>query len=279
MTTCNGQTLSYDADGNLIGDGANTYAWDARNHLTTISGGVSARFLYDPFGRRTEKMIGGTTTQFLYDGLNPVQELDGANPPNATAEMLTGVGIDEYFQRTDSSGAMAFLTDALGSTIGLTNSAGSLATNYTYDPFGATTMGGTSNANSYQFTGRENDGTGLYYYRARYYQPTFQRFVAQDPIGFAGGDPNLYGYAFESPTYWIDLLGLDVTVIEYSGAGVNGFGHLAVGVNDHTPVGLEGANAFYDALALFGATVPGLLTRSSDTPYGSISVDRVPGAA
>lgn len=42
-----------------------------------------------------------------------------------------------------------------------------------------------------KFTGRENDGTGLYFYRARYYNPTYQRFIAQDPIGFAGGDPNL----------------------------------------------------------------------------------------
>ncbi len=69
----------------------------------------------------------------------------------------------------------------------LTDSSGASQTQYAYDPFGNTTIGGASSTNSYQFTGRENDGTGLYYYRARYYSPTLQRFIAQDPIGFAGG--------------------------------------------------------------------------------------------
>lgn len=66
--------------------------------------------------------------------------------------------------------------------------------NYTYQPFGATTVGGSANANSYEFTGRENDGNGLYFYRRRYLSPTFQNFIAQDPIGFAGGDANFYAY-------------------------------------------------------------------------------------
>ena len=59
----------------------------------------------------------------------------------------------------------------------------------------------------YQFTGRENDGTGLYFYRARYYSPTFQRFVSQDPIGFAGGDANLYAYVYNNPANLIDPFG------------------------------------------------------------------------
>lgn len=113
--------------------------------------------MYDAFGRRTGKTINGIATQLLYDALNPVQELQSGSP---SANLLTGLNIDEYFQRTDSSGAMDFLTDALGSTIGLTKSAGALATNYTYQPFGATTLSGTANANPYQFTGRENDGPG-----------------------------------------------------------------------------------------------------------------------
>jgi hypothetical protein len=82
---------------------------------------VSASFVYDALGRRTAKSIKGTTTQFLYDRRNPVQELDGASPPNVTANLLTGLGIDEYFSRTDSAGPATILTDALGSTIGLTN--------------------------------------------------------------------------------------------------------------------------------------------------------------
>jgi RHS repeat-associated protein len=137
-----------------------------------------------------------------------VQELNGATPPAVTANLLTGLRIDEYFTRTSSGSTSTLLADALGSTIGLVGSSPSIATSYTYQPFGAVTTGGASNSNSYQFTGRENDGTGLYFYRARYYSPTFQRFIAQDPIGLAGGDVNVYGYAGESPVIFVDRLGL-----------------------------------------------------------------------
>jgi RHS repeat-associated protein len=231
MTAFNGTPLTgacpersrRNANGNLTADGTNTYTlrqedsqgglWDARNHLTGIAGAVAASFLYDAMGRRMSKTIAGSTTQFLYDRLNPVQELDGASPPNVTANVLTGLGIDEYFSRTDSSGAMSFLRDALGSTVALTDSTGALGTQYTYQPFGATTVSGPANANPYQYTGREADGTGLYFYRARYYSQTFQRFVSQDPIGFAGGDPNLYGYTFDSPTNLRDPSGRIVGIL------------------------------------------------------------------
>jgi RHS repeat-associated protein len=167
---------------------------------------VDASFTYDALGRRVSKTIAGTGTQFLYDGPNPVQELQGGAP---SASLLTGRRLDEYFRRTDSSSNVStMLQDGLGSAIGLVGSGQSIATSYTYQPFGGTTATGASNGNSYQFTGRENDDTGLYYYRARYYSPTLQRFIAQDPIGFRGGDANLYGYTGEDPVNEIDPLGL-----------------------------------------------------------------------
>ena len=81
-----------------------------------------------------------------------------------TANLLTG-GIDQVFTRTDSSGTANFLTDALGSTLELTNSTGSTLAQYEYEPFGNTFVTSGSSANSYEYTGRENDGTGIYYYR------------------------------------------------------------------------------------------------------------------
>jgi RHS repeat-associated protein len=210
QTNFNGTALNYDSNGNLTNDGTNTYTWDARNHLTAISGGSAATFTYDGFGRRAKKVIGGTTTQFLYDGLNPVQELNGRHNAAVIANLLTGLGIDEYLTRTDISTGVTstLLTDALGSTIGLiTSNNGPIATNYTYQPFGATTIGGSANGNSYEFTGRENDGTGLYFYRARYYSPTLQRFIAQDPIGFSGGDANVYAYVGNNPLILLDPTG------------------------------------------------------------------------
>lgn len=150
----NSVTLSYDANGNLVSDGSNTYPWDARNHLSAISGGATASFVYDAFGRRMSKSINCTTTQFLYDGLNPVQELDGARAPNVTANLLTALGIDEYFTRIDSTGTMNFLSDALSSTVALTDSSGSINTSYSYELFGNVTVSG-SNANPFQFTERD----------------------------------------------------------------------------------------------------------------------------
>ena len=112
-------TPTYDANGNTLSDGTNTYVWNARNQLASMNL-TGETFQYDPFGRRTSKTILGTTTNYVYDGANPVQELSGTTP---TANMLTGIGVDEYFTRTDSTGTAHFLTDALGSTISLTNSA------------------------------------------------------------------------------------------------------------------------------------------------------------
>ena len=62
-----------------------------------------------------------------------------------------------------------------------------MQTRYTYEPYGKTTVSGTASSNSSEYTGRENDSTGLYFYRARYYNPGLQRFVSEDPIGLAGG--------------------------------------------------------------------------------------------
>jgi RHS repeat-associated protein len=199
-------TLTYDADGNMLSDGTNSFVWDARNRLAWMNGSTIS-FQYDPFGRRVSKTISGTTTNYLYDGPNPAQELSGTTP---VANLLTG-GLDEYFLRTDASGPANFLTDPLESTLALADSAGAIQTQYTYEPFGNTSASGASSANPYQYTGREDDGTGLYFYRARYYDPALQRFISQDPLGFAANSVNFYELADEDPTNFRDPWGLQPT--------------------------------------------------------------------
>jgi len=208
LTSWNGTSLTYDPNGNLTGYGTQTFAWNDRNQLASTTGGA-ASFAYDGLGRRVSKTVASTTTKYLYDGANIVQEQDSGNV--ATANLLAGLGIDQVFLRTDSAGARSFLTDALGSTVALADSSGAITTSYTYEPFGTTTSTGASSTNSLQFTGRENDGApGLYYYRARYYSPTFGRFIAEDPLGFPGGpDVNLYAYAGNNPVSLFDPSGLD----------------------------------------------------------------------
>jgi RHS repeat-associated protein len=111
--------------------------------------------------------------------------------------------------RTDASGAGNFITDALGSTLALTDSSGSTLASYEYDPFGNTTVASGSSANSYEYTGRENDGTGLQFNRARNYSPTLQRFISEDPIGMLGSGSNLYAYVGNNPISFGDPFGTD----------------------------------------------------------------------
>ena len=94
------QAMTYDSDDNTLNDGTNAYTWDARNHLVSADNN-GATFIYDGLGRRFGKTMLGANTNFLYDGLNPVQELNGTTP---TANLLTG-GLDERFTRTDATGA------------------------------------------------------------------------------------------------------------------------------------------------------------------------------
>jgi RHS repeat-associated protein len=203
-------TPTYDANGNTLSDGTNSYVWNARNQLASMNSG-GASFQYDPFGRRVGKTIVGATTNYLYDGANPVQELAGTTP---TANLLTG-GIDEYFVRTDSSGTANFLTDALGSTLALADPSGNTLASYTYEPFGNATPSGSS-ASSYQYSGRENDGTGVYFYRARYYSPVLQRFMSEDPMRFSGGDINIYAYVGNSPVGSTDPNGTENPISHFA---------------------------------------------------------------
>ena len=201
--------LIYDANGNLTSQtdatGTTTYTWDARNRLVAITGpGLSANFSYDALGRRVSKTINGITTDYQYDGNDIVAEVQGGA---VTATYLRSVSIDEPFVRQSSSDEY-YHVDALGSTMVLTDDTGAVQTTYAYELFGDTTVTGTS-SNEFQYTGRENDGTGLYYYRARYYSPTLQRFINEDPVRFSGGDINLYAYVANSPINFFDPFGLE----------------------------------------------------------------------
>jgi RHS repeat-associated protein len=176
---------------------SNAFTWNARNQVATLN---SVSLQYDGFGRRTKNL---QNTSFLFDGANAVQELSGST---ATGNLING-GIDEIFIRTDSTGSFTPLKDALGSTIALVDATGNLATQYFYDPFGNTTISGTNNVNEFQYTGRENEGNGLYYMRARYYSPVLHRFINPDPARFLA-DINFYRYCYDSPTNCADRFGL-----------------------------------------------------------------------
>jgi uncharacterized protein RhaS with RHS repeats len=173
IVSWNGTAFSYDANGSLVNDGQNTYTWNGRGQLAGISGPVNASFAYDASGRRIAKTIGANSLGFSYDGGGISQELAGGT---VTASIWSGGG-NGFLQRTDASGTVVPLTDALGSVLALADANGNLLTQYSYDPFGATVASGAASANPFQYIGRENDLTGLYYLHARYYSPALMRFI------------------------------------------------------------------------------------------------------
>ena len=202
----NGILQSY-SDGN----GVFNYSWDARDRLAEILGlGLQATFEYDGFDRRLSKTINGITTQYVYDGSDIAQEIhQGAS--NTT--YLRSFKLDEAFQQ-DSGAAHYIYADALGSALVQTDVSGDVVTRFSYEPFGTTTQSARTSM-SFQFTGRENDGTGLYFYRARYYSPTLRRFLSPDPIGMASGSLNFYAYVGNSPILKTDPLGLYEREVHY----------------------------------------------------------------
>ena len=205
-------SMLYDLNGNVTniinGATVNNLAWNARNQLTNMTGAATATFAYDGVGRRITRTIGSTTEKYAYDGFDIIQQLDNAG--TVGANYFRGLAIDEPWQRIDVGSASTnriYLADALGSAVALADTNKTLQTQYAYEPFGATTSTGVANKNSYEFTARENDGTGLYYYRARYYNPALGRFVSEDPAQFVVGG-SFYTMVGNDPLDYIDPLGL-----------------------------------------------------------------------
>jgi len=252
QTQFGGVTHTFDANGNLTNDGTNTYVWDARNRLIGISGSITASFAYDPLGRRANKAIGGITTQFLYDGNDILTELQAGA---ATASYLRSLNIDELFGILRQDGVYFSIYDGLGSVLTLTNQAASSVVQYSYEPFGRTQSSNPSFVNPFQFTGRENDDTGLTYYRARYYSPSLQRFLAEDPVEFQSGDTNLYAYVRNRPTAFTDPYGEAIPPLIVAGAA---FG---VGINTSAYlVGYYFSSDPFDPSALGAAVINGAIS-------------------
>jgi RHS repeat-associated protein len=173
-------------------------------------------FKYDPMGRRIDKTSSGTTSIYAYDGQNLTEETNASGTVIARYEQ--GTGVDDPLAMLRSSSTSYYQQDGHGSVTSLTSSAGSLAATYTYDSLGNLTASTGSLVSPYQYTGRELDSeTGLYYYRARYYDQSSGRFLSEDPIRFNAG-PNFYAYVGNNQTNFSDPTGnnsLVDTVLNY----------------------------------------------------------------
>jgi RHS repeat-associated protein len=212
------ETYTYDAAGNRLSASvdeentpagtATTYSYDYENRLIQVaSPGTTAQYKYDPFGRRIEKSVNGAITSYLYDGPNIVTEYDGNG--NVQAQYTHNLGVDDPLSVQQGASTYYYHKDGLGSVSALTSSAGSVVKRYKYRTFGEIYSESGTLVQPYTFTAREKDSeTGLYYYRARYYDPKAGRFISKDSIGFAGGDANQYRYVNNNAVNSIDPLGL-----------------------------------------------------------------------
>ena len=159
-------------------------------------GAGAQSYTYDAFGRRASRTVGAAITTYVYDGLNAVQERAGTT---ITATNLDGLEVDQHYARTTSAGSSSYLTDPLETTLALSGPSGAITTSYTYSPYGSTTVTGAASGNPYQFTGRENDGDGLTYMRARYESTARGQFISPDPAGLRGDGAASYAYVRNSP--------------------------------------------------------------------------------
>jgi RHS repeat-associated protein len=159
--------------------------------------------------------VNGTITNYIYDGPNIVTQYDGSW--NVTAQYTHTLEVDDPLTVTQGANTYYYHTDGLGSVVNLTDGSGNNVMGYVYTSFGEIYSQTGSLIQPFTFTAREYDPeSGLYYYRARYYDPRAGKFLTKDPIGFPGGDVNLYRYAQNNPVNRIDAFGLAQAVFNGS---------------------------------------------------------------
>jgi RHS repeat-associated protein len=291
----NSTQYAYDLNGNRIQKTESgiitNYTYDDENRLVRITKGSDViTYAYDPFGRRIEKNVNGVITRYLYDQGAIIAAYDSKG--SVTARYIHGLNIDEPLAIQLSKKNYFYHTDGLGSIVTLTNSSGSTAQTYSYDSFGNNTPNG-SISQPFTFTAREYDSeTGLYFYRARYYDPKVGRFVTKDPIGFEGGDYNLYNYVGGNPvnnndpyglfqwvnpiTYWRDLYNYSHTQRiwghgKYPGEKNSSMRHCVVSCMVASNFGIAGARiagAGNELQGLILHDIPNIVDRvSGNTPW------------
>ncbi len=213
LLTAGSSNFTYDDEGQLSTENSTSYTFDYEHRLKSI--GSTIQYFYDGMGNRLQAVRNGVTTKYIYDtNGNLLAEADGNN--NILRYYIYGNGLMAMV--TASGELYCFHFNAIGSTIAITDSNQNIVNEYAYTPFGVIGNEVEAFAQPFKYVGRFgviSEPNGLYYMRARYYDPKMGRFLSEDPTGFGGGDVNLYVYAVNNPIMIIDPLGL---CGEYHGA-------------------------------------------------------------
>ena len=200
--------------------GGKTFTYDSENHMTSMTAnGTVVTMVYDAFGNRVAKTVNGVTTQYLVE--------DDVNPtglPQVVEETVNGAvtrsytyGLERISEAQPIQGAWTpsfYEYDGAGSVRQLTNAAISVTDTYEYDAFGNAVNRTGATPNNYLYRGEQYDSDlGLYYLRARYYNPATGRFLSVDPLADEG--QRRYEYAAANPVDGMDPNGSEA-LIEYA---------------------------------------------------------------
>jgi RHS repeat-associated protein len=185
---------SYDANGNVIAAGGYVMTYDAENHLISKTGnGTVITQVYDAFGNRVAKTVNGVTTWYLVeDDVNPtglpqvMEEKVGGAVERVYTYGLQRISQYQFFDNQWT--ASFYVYDGAGSVRQLMNAALAVTDEYEYDAYGNSFTKQGTTPNNYLYRGEQFDSDlGLYYLRARYYNPASGRFLSRDP-----NDPSLF---------------------------------------------------------------------------------------
>lgn len=176
----------------------------------TTADGRQINYLLDGAGRRVGKKVDGALTEgLLYapGASGPAAELDGENNLAARFIYATNANVPDYMVKDGTT--YRVITDQLGSVVMVVNaSTGAIAQELTYGPFGEVLTDSNPGFQPFGFAGGVYDtDTGLVHFGAREYDAELGRWTASDPIGFGGGDSNLYGYVLGDPVNFVDPSG------------------------------------------------------------------------
>jgi RHS repeat-associated protein len=212
-------SFGYDANGNRVSARKTqtaspiAFRYDAANRLVAVTGGPAiSAFAYDGDGNRVSQSIGTATYAYTNDVAASLPVVLAETGPDGTISYGYGLNL---LEASGSNFNYFYHYDGLGSVVALTGITGVPEAAYVYDAWGNTLAAVTDSAgvkNKFRFTGEPLDpGTGLYFLRARYYDPSIGQFPTRDPVAGLAFQPQTFSrylYSFSNPMRYADHSGL-----------------------------------------------------------------------